>query len=57
MTDTRPLRERLEGPPPSSERPQEPPTVKRATLWDGVHDTHQTERELNGWREQQGKLL
>lgn len=32
-------------------------TVKRATLWDGVTDTHQTEAELNGWRATQGALL
>lgn len=32
-------------------------TVKRATLWDGVIDTHATETELNGWRQSQGVLL
>ena len=32
-------------------------TVQRATLWDGVIDTHQTEAELNGFRATQGALL
>lgn len=32
-------------------------TVKRASLWDGVLDTYQTEGELNGWRPKQGALL
>lgn len=32
-------------------------TVKRASLWDGVQDTHQTEAELNGFRATQGALL
>lgn len=32
-------------------------TVKRATLWDGVSDTYQTETELNGLRASQGALL
>ena len=32
-------------------------TVKRATLFDGVLDTYQTETELNGFRETQGALL
>ena len=31
-------------------------TVKRATLWDGVEDTYQTEAELNGFRARQGAL-
>lgn len=33
------------------------PTVKRATLFDGVVDTYQTETELNGWKPRQGALL
>lgn len=37
--------------------PAEGPTVKRASLWDGVVDTHATETELNGWRPSQGVLL
>lgn len=32
-------------------------TVKRATLFDGVLDSFQTEAELNGHRATQGKLL
>lgn len=32
-------------------------TVKRATLWNGVVDTFQTEAELNGFRASQGMLL
>lgn len=32
-------------------------TVKRATLFDGVTDTYQTESELNGYRPSQGALL
>lgn len=32
-------------------------TVKRATLFDGVVDTFQTEAELNGFRASQGMLL
>lgn len=59
MRDTRPLRERLAPPSgaPAPPAPHEPETVKRATLWGDVHDTHQTETELNGWRERQGRLL
>ena len=34
-----------------------PETVKRATLFDGVIDSFQTEAELNGHRATQGKLL
>lgn len=46
------------GEPHDCERQDAPaPTVKRVTLWGDVEDTHQTETELNGWREQQGKLL
>lgn len=33
------------------------PTVKRATLWDGIVDTFATEGELNGWKPSQGALL
>ncbi len=32
-------------------------TVKRVDLFGVVTDTYQTERELNGWRETQGKLI
>ena len=32
-------------------------TVRRATLFDGVLDTFQTETELNGWRPSQGRML
>ena len=37
--------------------PYQPATVKRATLFDGVVDTFQTEAELNGWRPSQGRML
>ncbi|MGD9934802.1 MAG: hypothetical protein AB7T37_13955 [Dehalococcoidia bacterium] len=37
--------------------PCQPATVHRATLWDGVVDTFQTEAELNGYRPAQGALL
>lgn len=37
--------------------PSPAPTVKRATLWDGVADTFQTEAEMNGFRATQGRLL
>lgn len=33
------------------------PTVKRATLFDGVADSFQTEAELNGHRPAQGRML
>lgn len=36
---------------------REVPTVKRASLWDGVVDTFATEAELNGFRPSQGGLL
>jgi len=32
-------------------------TVKRATLFDGIVDTYQTETELNGFRPTQGAML
>lgn len=35
----------------------EPPTVKRATLFDGVLDSFRTETELNGFKVKQGALL
>jgi len=35
----------------------EPPTVKRATLFDGVVDTYRIETELNGFVATQGALL
>jgi hypothetical protein len=38
-------------------RAQRLATVKRATLFDGVVDTFQTEAELNGFRDSQGRLL
>lgn len=33
------------------------PTVKRLDIFGQVHDTYQTESELNGWRPSQGRLL
>lgn len=32
-------------------------TVKRPDLFGGLHDTYQTETELNGWKASQGALL
>lgn len=37
--------------------PDPTPTVRRGSLWEQPQDTHQTERELNGWRETQGTLF
>lgn len=34
-----------------------PETVKRASLWDGIIETYQTETEMNGFRATQGALL
>ena len=34
-----------------------PPTVMRASLFDGTRDTYQTEAEINGYREEQGALF
>lgn len=32
-------------------------TVKRPDLFGTVHETYQTESELNGWRASQGRML
>ena len=37
--------------------PPETETVKRADLFGNITDSHQTEAELNGWRESQGTLF